>query len=72
MNDKMNELVQFSSTAGKLVLEKVAGQVSDKIEYENEVQAKSGIDRAMYCYVPKTGCPDPKTMSGSDGAARWQ
>ncbi len=60
MNDKMNELVQFSDNAGKLVLEKVAGEVSKKVEYENEVQAKSGIDRTMYCYVPETGCPDPK------------
>lgn len=60
MNDKMNELVQFSPHAGTLYLEKVAGLTSRKIEHENDVHAADGTDRSMYAYAPRSGCPDPK------------
>lgn len=60
MNDKMNELVQFSPYAGTLYLENVAGETSKKIEHENDVKAGNGSDRTMYAYAPKSGCPDPK------------
>lgn len=60
MNDKMNELVQFSPVAGRLFLEKVPGEASRKIEHENDVLAADGADRTMYAYAPVSGCPDPK------------
>lgn len=60
MNNKMEELVQFSPLAGSLVLELVAGQSGQTIEHENEVRAASGADRTMFCYAPVSGCPDSK------------
>lgn len=60
MNDKMNELTQFSPFAGSLYLEQVAGETSRKVEHENDVNAADGADRTMYAYPPKSGCPDPK------------
>ncbi|HWQ98656.1 MAG TPA: PHB depolymerase family esterase [Clostridia bacterium] len=60
MNDIMEELVQFSQLSGALVLETVAGESNQKIEYENEVRAQAGKDRTMYLYAPKSGCPDSK------------
>jgi poly(3-hydroxybutyrate) depolymerase len=60
MNDKMNELVQFSQFSGKLFLEEIPGVTSKKIEHENDVHAADGRDRDMYAYAPKSGCPDPK------------
>lgn len=60
MNDPMNELVQFSSVAGSLYLETVAGETSRKIEHENDVSAADGADRSMYAYAPRSGCPDAK------------
>lgn len=60
MIDNMNELTQFSPLAGTLVLECVAGESKQKIEYENEVKTGSGSDRTMYLYAPKSGCPDSK------------
>ena len=60
MNDRMEELVQFSPLAGALVLETVAGESNQKIEYENEVRVTAGKDRTMYLYAPKSGCPDSK------------
>lgn len=60
MNDRMEELVQFSQLAGTLVLESVAGESNQKIEYENEVRVQAGIDRTMFLYAPKSGCPDSK------------
>jgi len=60
MNDKMEELVQFSQLAGALVLETVAGESNLKVEYENEVRAGKGMDRTMYLFAPKSGCPDSK------------
>lgn len=60
MNDKMNELVQFSPFAGRLFLETVSGETNQKVEHENDVHAADGADRTMYAYAPKSGCPDPK------------
>lgn len=60
MNDQMNELVQFSPFAGSLFLETVPGEASKKVEHENDVHAADGLERAMYIYAPKSGCPDPK------------
>lgn len=60
MNDKMNELVQFSPYAGTLYLENVAGETARKVEHENDVKAGSGSDRTMYAYAPRSGCPDSK------------
>lgn len=60
MNDKMNELVQFSPFAGTLFLEQVAGEASKKIEHENDVNAGNGSERTMYAYAPVSGCPDSK------------
>lgn len=60
MNDRMEELVQFSQLAGTLVLESVAGESNQKIEYENEVRVQAGKDRTMFLYAPKSGCPDSK------------
>ncbi len=60
MNDKMNELTQFSPLAGELVLETVPGKDLKQTEYENEVNVVDGQDRSMYVYAPKSGCPDPK------------
>ena len=60
MNDRMEELVQFSPLAGALVLETVAGESNQKIEYENEVRVTAGKDRTMFLYAPKSGCPDSK------------
>ena len=39
MNDKMNELVQFSPYAGRLFLETVSGETNKKVEHENDVHA---------------------------------
>jgi len=60
MNDRMEELVQFSPLGGSLVLEMVAGESNQRVEHENEVIAGSGSDRSMYLYAPKSGCPDSK------------
>lgn len=60
MNDKMDELVQFSPYAGELLLERVPGLTSRKIEHENDVTAGDGDERDMYVYVPRSGCPDAK------------
>lgn len=60
MNDKMNELVQFSPYAGQLILERVSGETNKKVEHENDVHAADGTDRTMFAYAPKSGCPDPK------------
>ena len=60
MNDKMNELVQFSPVAGRLVLENVPGRASQKVEHENDIHAANGTDRTMYVYAPVSGCPDAK------------
>ena len=60
MNDPMNPLVQFSAEAGRIVSESVPGETNMTVEHENDVHADSGADRTMYCYAPKSGCPDPK------------
>lgn len=60
MNDTMNELTQFSPYAGTLFLEKVPGEAKSQVEFENDVSFQTGLDRAMYAYAPKSGCPDPK------------
>lgn len=60
MNDPMNPLVQFSPFAGTVTLEPVPGETNTTIEQENDVHAAAGTDRTMYCYAPRTGCPDPK------------
>jgi len=60
MNDKMEPLVQFSPFAGRLTEEIVPGEVSQQVEFENDVHSGSGRDRSMWCYAPKSGCPDSK------------
>lgn len=60
MNDQMNPLVQFSPVAGHIVVESVPGEANKTLEQENDVHAGNGADRAMFCYAPKSGCPDPK------------
>lgn len=60
MNDPMNPLVQFSPFAGTLYAETVPGETSRTVEYENDVHAAAGNSRTMYCYAPRSGCPDPK------------
>ena len=60
MNDKMNPLVQFSDYAGKLTGEIVHGKADIRREAENDVSAKSGQDRSLYFYAPKSGCPHAK------------
>ena len=60
MLDRMNELTQHSPNAGKLVLQKVSGDISGRWEAENEAEAAKGSERAMYAYVPVSGCPHPK------------
>lgn len=60
MNDKMNPLVQFSPAAGRIVSEPVPGETNKTVEQENDVHAANGADRTMFCYAPKSGCPDPK------------
>lgn len=78
MNDKMNELVQFSPYAGRLFLETVSGETNKKVEHENDVHAADGAERTMYAYAPKSGCPDPKQAqilmvlrgTGDEGSAQ--
>ncbi len=60
MIDKLNELTQFSKYAGKLFLQKVAGDITGRREAENNAEAGVGNDRNMYCYAPQSGCPHPK------------
>ena len=60
MIDNMNELTQFSPHAGKLFLQTVAGDISGRREAENNAVAAAGSERSMYCYAPKSGCPDAK------------
>ena len=60
MIDHMNELTQFSPHAGKLFLQSVAGDISGRREAENNATAAAGSERSMYCYAPKSGCPDAK------------
>jgi len=60
MIDKMNELTQFSPHAGKLCLQSVAGDISGRREAENNAVAAVGSERSMYCYAPRSGCPDAK------------
>lgn len=60
MIDNMNELTQFSPHAGKLFLQAVAGDISGRREAENNAVAAAGTERSMFCYAPKSGCPDAK------------
>lgn len=60
MIDKMNELVQHSKYEGTLFLQHVAGDISGRKEAENNVTAGVGLERNMYAYAPKSGCPHPK------------
>lgn len=60
MIDNMNELTQFSPHAGRLFLQTVAGDISGRREAENNAVAAAGTERSMYCYAPKSGCPDAK------------
>ncbi|HWQ98655.1 MAG TPA: PHB depolymerase family esterase [Clostridia bacterium] len=60
MIDNMNELTQFSPHAGKLFLQAVAGDISGRREAENNAVAGAGTQRSMFCYAPKSGCPDAK------------
>lgn len=60
MIDTMNEITQFSSFSGKLVLEEVKGVINGRMEPENDVTAREGSDRDMYVYVPMSGCLDAK------------
>lgn len=60
MYDVMEPLAQFSPFAGQLVEEVVPGETTKQVEHENDVQAACGSDRTMWCYAPKSGCPDSK------------
>ena len=60
MLDVMNELTQFSPYGGTLFLDTVPGDTSHKTEAENIAVAAVGKDRTMYCYAPRSGCPDFK------------
>jgi len=60
MIDNMNELTQFSPHAGRLFLQTVAGDISGRREAENNAVAGAGTERSMFCYAPKSGCPDAK------------
>lgn len=60
MKDTMNELVNFSPFGGKLLLEEVKGTTSGQINPENNVDVIAGMDRDMYVYIPKSGCPHAK------------
>jgi poly(hydroxyalkanoate) depolymerase family esterase len=60
MNDPMNEITVFSPFGGTLILEEVKGANSSFQTPENSVSTHAGMDRSMYSYVPKSGCPDAK------------
>lgn len=60
MNDPMEPLVQFSPFAGKLTELTVPGKTSRQVEHENDVFAADGAERTMFCYAPRSGCPDAK------------
>ena len=60
MIDNFSELLQFSAYGGELILEDVKGTSGGGLVLENAVKTTDGIDRDMYAYVPKTGCPHDK------------
>lgn len=60
MYDSMEPLVQFSPFAGQLKELVVPGETSREIEHENDVYAADGAERTMFCYAPRSGCPDAK------------
>lgn len=60
MFDKMEPLAQFSPLAGQLTEEIVPGAANKREEYENDMKAADGADRTMWCYAPRSGCPDSK------------
>ena len=60
MIDTMNEITQYSSFAGKLLLEVIPGDTSGKREAENDATTGVGSERTMYVYAPVAGCPDSK------------
>ncbi len=60
MYDSMEPLAQFSPYAGQLTQLVVPGETSKKVEHENDVFAADGSERTMFCYAPRSGCPDAK------------
>lgn len=70
----MNPIIQFSEDGGELALKAVPGSLAVKPNPENEVEAAEGLDRSMFVYVPKSGCPHPKQcqvlFAYRDGADR--
>ncbi|SFG13026.1 PHB depolymerase family esterase [Oribacterium sp. WCC10] len=60
MRDTMNRPEKFSPYGGQLILEKVKGTTSGKLNPENDVDTVCGQDRDMYSYIPASGCPHAK------------
>lgn len=60
MYDHLEEIEKYSPFGGELILEEVKGSNNTFVTAENSVYAKKGLDRDMYSYVPKSGCPDAK------------
>ncbi len=60
MHDTMNEIIKYSPFGGQLILEEVKGMTSGTIAPENNVKTSIGIDRNMFSYIPKSGCPHAK------------
>ena len=60
MIDNMNEITQFSPYGGKLVKEKVKGEINPQFIPENGVKTDAGNDRDMFVYIPVAACPDAK------------
>lgn len=60
MFDTMNEIVKYSPFGGQLIKEDVKGNVSGKLNPENDVHVTVGGDRSMFSYIPAGGCPHAK------------
>ncbi len=60
MYDPTEEIERFSPFGGTLIREVVPGQANSLKVPENSVEAATGVDRDMFAYVPRTGCPDAK------------
>ena len=60
MIDNLEEIERFSPYGGELILEEINGNDNKFETAENSVYTEKGLNRTMYSYIPKSGCPDAK------------
>ena len=60
MIDNLEEIERFSPYGGELILEEINGNDNKFETAENSVYTEKGLNRTIYSYIPKAGCPDAK------------